>query len=50
MTEMKMATVPETVPTSYHVQDAETYFKLPALIFLGRRLTVALRFFSLVAC
>lgn len=32
------------------VQDAKTHFKLPELRFLGRRLTVVLRFFSLVAC
>ena len=33
-----------------HVKDGETYFKLPELRFLGRRLTLELRFFSLVAC
>ena len=33
-----------------HVKDGETYCKAPELTFLGRRLTVVLRFFSLVAC
>lgn len=33
-----------------HVEGGETYFKPPELTFLGRRLTVVLRFFSLVAC
>ena len=33
-----------------HVEDGKTYFKLPELRFLGRRLTLELRFFSLVAC
>ena len=33
-----------------HVEDGETYFKFPELRFLGRRLTLELRFFSLVAC
>ena len=33
-----------------HFEDGETYFKPPELIFLGRRLAVVLRFFSLVAC
>ena len=33
-----------------HVENGETYFKLPELRFLARRLTLELRFFSLVAC
>lgn len=32
------------------MSDGGTYFKFPELRFLGRRLTLELRFFSLVAC